>query len=76
MVHNVSEIGNSLTEGDILVLPMDVMEVDKHSEHFQKVIDHFGEVHFYHLENIIVYDELSRSSDECVCFRLICIMYF
>lgn len=66
-VHNVSEVGKNLTEGDVLVLPMDVMAVDKHSEHFQKVIDHFGEVNFYHFEKVVVYDE-------CVGFRLVCIM--
>jgi len=44
---NVSEIGKNLTEGDILVLPMDVVAVQKHSEHFQQVISHFGQVHFY-----------------------------
>jgi hypothetical protein len=73
-VRNVSEVGKNLTEGDILVLPMDLMEVDKHSEHFKKVIDHFGEVNFCQLENVIVHDEFSRSSEECVYFRLVYIM--
>jgi len=44
---NVSEIGKNLTEGDILVLPMDVVAVQKHSELFQQVINHFGQVNFY-----------------------------
>jgi len=26
---------------------MDVVAVQKHSEHFQQVISHFGQVHFY-----------------------------
>jgi hypothetical protein len=56
---NVSEIGKNLTEGDILVLPMDVTAVEKHSKCFQQVINHFGQVNSYKLENVIAYDELS-----------------
>jgi hypothetical protein len=40
----VSEVGKNLTEKDILVLPMDVLEVEKHKAYFQQVIDHFGQV--------------------------------
>jgi hypothetical protein len=42
----VSEIGKGLEQGDILVLPMDMMAVEKHSELFQQVISHFGQVNF------------------------------
>jgi hypothetical protein len=44
---NVSETGKNLAERDILVLPMDVTAVQKHSEYFQQVISHFGQVNFY-----------------------------
>jgi hypothetical protein len=31
--------------------------VENHSEHFQRVISHFGQVNFYHLEDVsVVYD--------------------
>jgi hypothetical protein len=43
---NVSEIGKNLTEGEILVLAMDVTAVQKHSERLQQVISYFGQVHF------------------------------
>ena len=42
-----SEIGNNLSDNDILVLPMDVIAFDKHEELFQRVIDHFGEVSLF-----------------------------
>lgn len=38
------KIGKNLTEKDILVLPMDVLEVEKHKAYFQQVIDHFGQL--------------------------------
>ncbi|GFG34081.1 hypothetical protein Cfor_07437, partial [Coptotermes formosanus] len=37
-------IGKNLTEKDVLVLPMDVMAVEKHGGYFQQVIDHFGQL--------------------------------
>ncbi|GFG38661.1 hypothetical protein Cfor_01679 [Coptotermes formosanus] len=40
------EIGKNLTEGEILVLAMDVTAVQKHSERLQQVISYFGQVHF------------------------------
>lgn len=36
------KVGKNLKEKDILVLPMDVLEVEKHKAYFQQVIDHFG----------------------------------
>lgn len=35
---------SSLIDTDILILPMDVMQVDKHQELFQQVLDQFGKV--------------------------------
>jgi dehydrogenase/reductase SDR family protein 7 len=34
----------TLESHDILVLPMDVTEMSKHQQHFQKVLDHFGKL--------------------------------
>jgi len=33
-----------LQPNDILVLPMDMLDIDRHAEHFNKVIEHFGGV--------------------------------
>ncbi|KAJ9586317.1 hypothetical protein L9F63_020025 [Diploptera punctata] len=38
------ESGKDLTDRDILVLPMDVTDVDKHDSHFQLVLQHFGKL--------------------------------
>jgi hypothetical protein len=49
---DVSDIGKNLTEKDVLVLPMDVMAVEKHGGYFQQVIDHFGQVIQSHCSKI------------------------
>ncbi|PSN38452.1 hypothetical protein C0J52_15625 [Blattella germanica] len=41
---NCLEIGNGLSDSDILVLPMDVMKVEQHKALFEKVLDHFGKL--------------------------------
>jgi hydroxyacyl-ACP dehydratase HTD2-like protein with hotdog domain len=41
---DVSDIGKNLTDKDVLVLPMDMVLVEEHKVHFQRVIDHFGQV--------------------------------
>ena len=35
-------VAKSLKSDDVLVLPMDLLELDKHLGHFEKVIQHFG----------------------------------
>ncbi|XP_069680700.1 dehydrogenase/reductase SDR family member 7-like [Periplaneta americana] len=41
---NCLKIGKNLSDKDVLVLPMDVMAMDKHEQYFQMVIDHFGQL--------------------------------
>jgi hypothetical protein len=50
---DVSDIGKNLTEKDVLVLPMDMVVVEKHKVYFQQVIDHFGQVIWSHC--ILIY---------------------
>lgn len=34
--------GGSLTDNDVLVLPMDMLQTDQHQQHFDSVLAHFG----------------------------------
>lgn len=59
----VSDIGKILTEKDVLVLPMDVMAVERHADCFQQVIDYFGQV----IQSHCIHEQLVYTPDTFYC---------